>query len=893
MRLLRSLHFRVQCLLWRGHAERDLSDELTDYLERQTQRYIQDGLSPENAHTAALRDAGGPEQLKEACRDVRGTAFIEDVARDLRYGFRVLCKNPSFFVTASLTLALGIGTATTLFSVAESQLWRPLPFPEPNRLAVIWERNLKQKWQASSVAVATFADWRERNHTFASMAAMQWPKRSNFVSGEFRDRPRVAAVSTGFFETLRVLPQVGRTFGLSDEQPGKQTKTILSGKLACQAFGSPEAAIDTAIKLDGETYSVAGVLPDQFRLDLFQTPDVYVPLEVSYAKSRELRDLFVIGRMRPGVTVKGALSDMEVVAQGIAAEHPETNANFSAVVENPLDNLPASVRTFLLLSFAFSIFVLLIACSNVAGLQLMRAVAREREFAVREALGASRPALFRQALTESAWIAMTGAGFGTLLAAWCTHLLRSSPLESMLPRETEVSLNIWSIVFAVAISVGAAFLFGVAPDLLRSKLNLEASLRDSGRSASAGKGVRRRIEILAGGEVTLAFISLFGAGLFVISNWDLQHVPLGFNPRNVLAMEVPLSGATYSKQPEVRKFYERVSQAIATLPGIQEFALSSGIPFLGGEEVTFLRPDRAHPPHGQEPWALTRNVTPEYFQTLGIPIVRGRGFTAEDSEVRPTVAVINENFASHHFHGENPVGKQLAILSKGDSELAERTIQIVGVVGNVRDVGLDEVPFDDLYIPFAQHPLRFMYVVVKTSAPSIGRSLRGRMRQLDPAQFVSDPKPLDSYVGDAIQEPRFNLLLITLFAGFALILTAVALYGTVAFAIAQETREIGIRIALGAQRTGVLDLIFRRVLRLTVAGSICGFGIAFVIGAMFRTALYMVPYEHEGILYRVSIHDPSSFACSALIVLLSAGLTGLIPGIRATKIDPYSALRCE
>ncbi|MGA8594434.1 MAG: ABC transporter permease [Bryobacteraceae bacterium] len=894
MRFLRNLRSRVRSLFDRERTERDLSDELEDYIQRQTERHLAHGFSPDEARAAGIRDVGGVEQLKEECRDARGTAFVENFLRDLRYGLRVHLKNRGFFTTSAMTLALGIGVATTLFSVVESQLWRPFPFPDSKQLAVLFERNLKQKWQQSGVSVPDFADWRQRNHAFESLAAMEFGKRRNFAANGFHDRPEVSAISFGFFETLRVKPQAGRTFDATDEQPRKQTEAILSGDLARRAFGSPNAAIGKTIKLDGEPFLVTGVLPDGFRLDFFETADVYLPLEVSYGKSREARDLAVVGRRRSGVSLSLASADMEGVARAIAAEHPETNANFSAMVWNLGDMIDPATRAWLLFSFAFSVFVLLIACANVAGLQLMRSVVRQREFAVREALGASRLTLLRQAIAESAWIASAGAGFGILLAMWSIRALRSLPLESMLPRESELLLDGWSVAFAVAISAGATFLFGLAPRLSKSAINLETALRDSGRSASSSMGARFRIEFLAAAQVALAFISLFGAGLFVVSNWDLQQIPLGFHPDGLWTMQISLSGTNYSNESQIKTFYKRVAAEASTTPDVRKFALSNSIPLSGGSDVKFVRADEARPAHGQEPFAIEHAVTPEYFDVLQIPLLQGRGFDVGDSDASPRVAIVNENFVQHHFPGENPIGKRLLILENLDSAAREGIVEIVGVTANVRDVGLDEVPFDDLYFSLAQIAPRAIYVTLKSSAPaSVAPLLRRKFQHLDADQFVSDPKPLESYATRARHGGRLNLWLIAIFADLSLLLTAVALYGTVSFAVAQRTREIGIRMALGAQRSSILGLTLGRVLRLSVAGSICGFCAAFVIGSLLGNALYMVPQEHNGVLYQVSLHDPLSFTCAALVVLVCAAVAGLAPAVRAARIDPHAALRCE
>lgn len=895
MRLLRKVHLRLRSLFDRSSVEEDLETELRDYIEREVESEIAAGASPDAARRIVTRGMQGKERIKEECRDTRGTSHIENLIRDFRYGLRVLLKNPGFSVTASLTLALGIATSTALFSLVESQLWRPLPFNHPEQLVVIWERNIKQDRQLTPVSVPNFADWRKNTRAFGSMAAMQWPSQRIFVANRWTERPQVAAISSGFFETLRAQPEAGRTFDRRDEQPGDQTVAILSGGLARRAFGSAKAALGRTIKLDDQHYSVIGVLPAAFRLDVLPTPGVFVPLTVSSAHARDARDLVVIGRLRPDVIPAQGLADLEALAKRIAVEHPDTNGNFSVMLENPHDAFtPSSSRTWLLLSLAFSVFVLLIACANVATLQLMRSVVRQREFAVREALGGSRGAMLRQVIAESAWLATVGAVFGVLLALAGLQAFKAIALSDMTVRESEVSINLWSAAFVVAVSVFATLLFGLAPGFFGSKIDLESTLRDAGRSTSNRPGTRRRIAFLSAAEVTLAFLSLFGAGLFAVSCRDLQRIPLGFDPDDISVLQISLSEAKYPAQKTVKTFYEKAMEQASSVTGIQRLALSSGLPLTGGTEVKFARADRPRPPHGQEPFSFVRSTTPNYFHLLGIPIVTGRAFTESDTASGPRVAVINQNLAEHFFPQEDPIGKQLLLLHGEEPSIPEEKVEIVGLVANVRDVGLDEVPFNDVYLPISQSFPRRMYVIAKTSVPSsVGPLLRRKIQHLDPEQFVAEFKPLGSYIAEKMRSPQFNLILVSIFAGLALLLTAVALFGTLSFTLAQQTRDIGLRIAVGARPVNILGMMFRQTVRLVAAGCVCGASIAVVLGTIYKERLYMVPHQHIGILYGVSIHDPLSFGSAAVILFLFAGVAALLPALRAMRIDPNIALRCE
>lgn len=895
MRTLRKLRLRCRSLFNRSKVEEELESELREHFEREVERRTEFGISSEEARQQAALELWNKEVIKEECRDARGTGVLENFARDLRYSLRVLARNPSFCLAAVLTIALGIATATTLFSLVESQLWRPLPFREPEKLVVVWERNLKQAWQQTSVSAANFADWRRRAHTFENMAAMQWPTRRRLVANRHAERPLVAAISSGFFETLGTAPEAGSTFSMQNEEPGNQAEAIVGAALARRVFGSDQNALGKSIELDDQRYAIAGILPPAFRLDILRTPEVFVPLAIGLGQPRNKRELAVFARLRAGVSRGAASADLESIAHALAVEHPESNRNFSVLVEDPLDSFtPASTRTWLLLLLAFALFVLLIACFNVATLQLMRSAVRSREFALRKALGASRSAMIRQAIAESAWLVVSGGAIGIALAVSGLQGLRALGLMNMLTRETELSINLWSVGFVVVMSTVATVFFGLAPELLLAKEDLESSLRGSGRSSSHNQGLRRRLAIFSIAEITLAFLAVFGTGLFAGSYRSLEQVHLGFNPAHISAMQVSLSGNRYSDPLAVRTFYRKALERAAAVPGIQQAELSSSLPLSGGIDVNFVRADQPRPPRGQESFSFVRSVTNGYFQLLGIPIVKGRSLDHNDIASGPRVAVINQNLAMHLFAGENPIGKQLLLLAGDEPSISEGRVEIVGVAANVRDVGLNEVPFDDLYLPASQVVPHTMYVVVRTTASaSVGPILRQKIQALDPGQFVAELRPLRSYVTEQMRGALFNFSVVGIFAGLCLILTVVALFGTLSFSVVQQRRDIGVRIAVGARPLDVLKLIVWQTCCLVALGSTIGLAIALVAGKLCGERLFMVPHQHDGILYGVTMRDPLSLTFAVLTLLLVASASALLPALRATRIDPNIALRCE
>jgi predicted permease len=887
------LRYLARNLLRKGRVEQELALELQSYLSLLIDQNLQSGMTAEDARRAALLQMEGLEAVKERVRDVRGGALLESIGRDLRYGLRVLIKTPAFFATAVGILALGIGIATTVFCVAEAQLWRPLPFSAPDRLVFLSERNLKRTWLQIPAAVANFADWRQNAHSFESLAAIRWPEEHNFSIPGFAARPRVGLVSANFLKTFRIEPEAGRAFRPSEEQPGNNHEAILSDGMARQAFGSAREAVGKTVKLDGDPYTVVGVLRNSFKLEVIRTPDVFTPLDVVGNTDREDRVLAVIGRLTSGVSDDQAQTEMKLIASRLAAGYP-ADANWSVRVENLRTAFTRFYRAPLFLYLGFSFFVLFIACANIAGLQLVRFAGRRREFAIREALGAGRVILFRQTLIESAWIALGGAFLGSLLAIWGVRGIQALPIAGSLPRDSEISLDCWALLFAVSASIAATLLFGLIPARSSSQRNIEANLRDSQRAVSGSAAAQRRIHWLVGAQVALAFVSVFGAGLFLRTHWALRQISLGFDSQDLLTVHISLSGKLYSDKAKRAAFFARVSNEAERIASVRESGLATGLPLSGAADVNFTRAHGRVPSQDENVNSLDRIVTPGYFRLMSIPLLRGRDFTSRDSALSPRVAIVNRNFARHVFGEEDPIGKELTIRPGGDDAVPIGQVQIIGVAANTKEVGLNEVDFNDIYLPFAQNVPHSAFVLLKTGAMTAAAPvLRRRLQKLDPEEFVAPPRSMDSYVTEAFHEDRGELMLAGILAGLAIALALLGVYGAISFAVVQRAREFGLRIALGAAPAEMLRLTLIRTCRLAVSGMACGIAAALILGELLRKALYLAPHEHEGMLYGISIYDPLSLSFSAALILLLAFLTGVVPAVRASSVDPCNALRHE
>jgi putative ABC transport system permease protein len=802
--------------------------------------------------------------------------------KDARLALRALARTPGYFTLALLTLTLGVATATVLFSVTESILWRPLPFPDSGRLMLIAEANQRQLPPTQPASMADFLEWRASAQSFSQLAAMGYGRPHNIVGLGFGERINANAVSANFFDVLGARPAAGRAFRPAEERGGARVIILTDGFWRTRLGG--RNVLGESVKLDGEPYVIAGIMPSGFHLEFIPDPDVFLPANLSATADRTHHDLAAIGRLKPGVTARQAEAEMRAIAARIAAAHPETNAYWSASVEDLRDAFIGNSRYSLLLFLGFSVFVLLIACANVAGLQLVRHAGRQREFALRTALGASRRALLRQSLAESAWIALPGGIAGALLASWGLEGLRAILPPGEFFRNSEIRMEPAALVFVLAASIAAMLIFALAPGVSRVNLQIDSTLRDGGKTVAPSPGSRRRLDGLIGAEVALAFLLLFAAGLFVRSHASLLSVPLGFDPEHVFALRMLPGGAAQPSPAQSRDYYGRALETVRVIPGVTEAALASGVPLTYPGNVRFRAANQA-----EDQNALARAVTPSYFHLMHIPLLAGRGFTDRDSAGAAQVAIVNENLARRVFGGENPVGRELVLLPD------RQPVEIVGVAANTKELGLDEVVFNAVYLPFAQHPSRSMYLAVKSGADptALAAVLRAKLRELDAEVSISSAATMEERVQENLRGARFHMALVAVFAALAVLLASVGVYGALAFSVAHRTREFGLRMALGARPSAILRLSLIRAVRLTAAGAVCGLASALALDAVLRDALFLVPGKHTGLLHGVTLRDPASLLGSMVLLAALAALAALVPSVHAARLDPAIALRHE
>jgi putative ABC transport system permease protein len=878
MGMLSKMKTALRALLRRSQAEHELDEELQQHIDRQTEQNVRLGMNPEEARLAARKSFGGVELAKDQSRDARGARWIEDLVQDLHYGARMLAKNPGFTLIAVLTLALGIGANTAIFSIVNGVLLKALPYDQPDQLVELWEAPRAGVW--GGVSPGAFLDWKGESASFESLSLLLNIDLNLTGEGE-PERISGVKMSAGGLQILRARPLLGRVFAPDEEQPGKDRVIVLTHRLWQRRFGGEATVVGRVIKLSEESYTVIGVLPPNFLP--WDSPEFIIPSAVTAedANQRAAHWLSVFGRLKSGLTVEQARTEVNGVSARLRPFYPPYKKNWVVNIVTMQEYITGDIKPTLLLLLGAVGCVLLIACANVANLLLTRAMARQREMAIRAALGAGRWRVIRQLLTESLMLALIGAALGFLLAFWSVDAL-SSLTAVNLPRIQEVGLDLRVMGFALCLSLLSGLASGLAPAIQASKPDLNETLKESGRGSQTTfrKKVRNTLIV---SEVALALVLLIGAGLLLNSFIRLSNVPPGINIKDALTMQISLPVKKYPDAERRAAFFQRVIERIENLSGIDSAGITGTMPLSGWtKSTTFSISGRREQP---ESGYMTdfEFCTPGYFRAAGIPLRTGRLFDQRDRPGAGRAILINETLAREYFQNEDPLGK-LIHLEVFSGKIDEGW-EIVGIVGDVRQRGQAQNARPSVYRPQAfSFGSGDGYLVIRTAGSplAMAESVRKAILEIDPAQPVANIRTMEDVLSTSVDQRRFILMLLGGFAGASLLLAAIGLYGVIAYGVSQQRHEIGIRIAMGAQASDVLQLVIGQGMKLASIG--VGIGL---VGSLALTRFL------KKLVYGISTTDSATFALIALLILGVALIASYIPARRATKVDPLVAIRYE
>jgi putative ABC transport system permease protein len=874
--------------------EAEIVEELAQHLDDVYERSLKAGVTEAEAKRAVLTELSDAELLRNEMRrsqkfakaaPVAGggrTNLLADFLNDLRYAVRLQRKNPGFTIVAVIALALGIGANTAIFSVVNTVLLRPLPYKDPERLVMVWEEATKAGYPTDTPAAANFVDWRDQNQAFEGMAAIA-DESFNLTGSGDPERLEGRRVSANLFPLLGVEPQLGRVFAAAEDQPGSERVVVLSYKLWQRRFGGDAGIVGKTLNLNGAGYTVVGVMPARFQ---FPTADdeAWVPIAFTQedATNRGRHYLEVVGRLKPSVTLPQAQAEMSRIATRLQQQYPQSNTDLGAVITPLHEHLVGDIKPALLILLGAVGLVLLIACANVANLLLARAAVRQKEIAVRVALGARRSRLIRQFLTESVSLSVLGGLVGLAIAYGGLVVLKSFIPENI-SQAREISIDYKVLGFTLLVSVATGLIFGLAPALQSIRFNQIETLKEGGRDAATGGSGKRLRGLLVMAEVAISLVLLIGAGLLINSFLRLRNVDPGFRAENLLTMRIVLPEPKYEKRARRSAFYTDLVQRVQSLAGVRSAAVTTNLPlYRQGNSISVSIEGKPEPPPGQEQIVVTRMISPSYFDTMTISLLKGRGLTDQDTDDSPNVAVISETMARRYWPGEEPVGKRLAI---GKVRSPEDLIQVIGVAKDVRQFELTADPKPQMYLTYRQFgffDLRDLVVKTDVDPASLAATVRNAVWEIDKDQPVSNIRTMEDILGDSIARQRFSMLLLAIFASVALVLAAVGIYGVMSYSVAQRTHEIGIRMALGAQTSAVLKLAVGYGLKLVGAGIIIGLIASFALTRVMST-----------LLFGVTATDPTTFMLISLLLIAVAAIASYIPARRATKVNPIIALRYE
>ena len=870
----------------RTQQQAQLEQEIQSHLQMAASDRMERGESAERAQQAARREFGNVTLVQQVTRDQWGWRWLEELLQDLRYGARMLRKIPGFTLVAVLTLALGIGANTAIFSVVYTVLVKNLPYPQADRLVMVYEDVRLPNYQNSKnePSPGNFSDWANQNRVFANMAAYR--NRSFNLTGDGEPiRVEGELVTSEFFTTLDINPVLGRVFAPEEDRPGNSHVVVISDTLWRNRFGSSAQILGKKILLDGDSYTIVGVMPPGFHFPDFDD-QLWAPMGMSPAElnNRGSHFLLAFARLKPGISLARAQTQMKFLAKHLTELYPATNTGQTVNVVSLQEDITGPVRPALLVLMAAAGLILFIVCANMANLLLARASVRQREIALRLALGAGQSRIARQLLTESILLALLGCSLGLLLARWCVAALRVLA-ASNLPRAEEFALNGPVLIFSAALSILAGIAFGVGPALQAPRGSVHETLKSGARESPAGSRLRMR-SLLVILETAFGAIVVIGAGLLLRSFLRIEQAPLGFEPQGVLTFRVIPRGERYAQLPQRLAFYRQVLQRIEAQPGVESAAAVSFIPLtLARGSKGFTIEGRAPTAPGQIPMAGYDIVTPEYFTTMRIHLLQGRDFSWSDAPQTQPVVMINEAMVKAYWPNQDPLGKHLRQGGPGDHEFPWLTI--TGIVADVREFDPVTAPRPTMYFPVAQFAdpaaiLRDWVVRAKDDPRTLAAHARAAVWDVDKDLPVTRIRTMEEVRSMSVVSPRLNLLLFGLFAALALVLASVGIYGVTAYSVAQRTREIGVRIALGAGRQDVLHLVVGQAARLALFGVLLGLLAAFALARLMTS-----------MMYGVSSADPLTFVSVAFLLMFGALAACYLPARRAMRVDPIVALRYE